>query len=112
MNLREQIKIIIRNSYYSSRDGHDILFEDQYSNSNQNKAAALINKSVSLMSSAKAIYYSNYEDLNHIKIETIFNKFDIFESEFFTNYSTDHSHQWSDIEFREFKKVVTSFIDV
>ena len=52
---------------------------------------------------AKAIYYARNEKFNGIEISDLFHLFETFVREVQTNYATDHSHQWSDIEFERLK---------
>ena len=108
----EQIKILIKDSYYASKEARDLVFKEYDNKQNQIIASSFINKAISLISAAKAIYYSDLENLERIEINEIFNQFDIFESEFMSNYSTDHSHQHTDIEFNQFKEAVEIFLDV
>lgn len=111
-NLRkiEYLKQTISHALSISSQGHEILFKDSHNKQNELIAAVYINKAISLISTAKAIYISNIEKLERTEVEDIFNSFDVFESEFLTNLSTDHSHQWTDIEFLKFKDSVESFI--
>lgn len=81
-------------------------------NEKQNEiiAALYLNKAIALMSAAKSLYASNRELLERNEIKDIFDAFRVFEREFLKNISTDHSHQWTDIEFRKFKDAVEVFI--
>ena len=58
-----------------------------------------LNYASSLIASAKSLYYSNFDVLAHDDIEDFFGQFDIFANEVLENISSDHSHQWSYIEF-------------
>ncbi len=106
----DYLKNIITEALHTSKEAHDILFKDSSNKQNELIASTYINKAISLMSAAKAIYISNIEELERHEVEDIFHSFDVFESEFLTNLSTDHSHQWTDIEFLKFKDHVESFI--
>lgn len=106
----ENLKMIISEALQVSEQAHKILFKDSTNKQNELIASTYINKAISLMSSAKAIYISNIEDLERSEVEDIFHYFDVFESEFLSNLSTDHSHQWTDIEFKQFKNSVEAFI--
>ncbi|KXS45559.1 MAG: hypothetical protein AWU54_295 [Candidatus Frackibacter sp. T328-2] len=107
-----QITVLIKDAYYSSKEAHEILFEEYDNKENQITAAVLINRSISLISAAKAIYYSNYESLAKTDIENIFSKFDLFESEFMTNFPTGHSHQHTGLKFKQFEESVKLFFEV
>ncbi|MBU3171381.1 hypothetical protein [Clostridium estertheticum] len=106
----EYLKKTISHALRISEQAHDILFKDSQNKQNELIASTYINKAISLISTAKAIYISNIEELERTEVEDIFNRFDIYESEFLTNLSTDHSHQWTDIEFLKFKDSVEVFI--
>lgn len=106
----QELKKLIHYAFRTSEHGHEILFKDSYNTQNALIAATYINKAISLMASAKAVYISNIEQLENHEIEEIFGAFDTFESEFLSNLSTNHSHQWTDIEFERFKELVESSI--
>lgn len=63
-----------------------------------------LNYASSFISSAKSLYYSNFDLLAHDDIEDFFGQFDVFANEVIENISEDHSHQWSDIEFNKLKE--------
>lgn len=107
----DYLKQVISSAFRASEQAHKILFKNLNSKQNELIAATYINKAISLISTAKAIYMSNIEQLERDEIEDIFHTFDVFESEFLTNLSTDHSHQWTDIEFDKFKEAVQFFIE-
>jgi len=107
-----QIKNLVESSYYSVQKAHEILFEEYNNRENEMIAAFFINKALSLMAAAKAIYYSNLQDLEKTELEDIFEQFSILESEFSSNYLTNHSHQWTDLEYQKFKEYIESFIEV
>lgn len=107
----EYIKKTISSGLRASEQAHKILFKDSRNKQNEIIAATYLNKAISLMSLAKSIYISDLEELERSEVEDIFRHFDVFESEFLENLSTDHSHQWTDIEFLKFKDSVESFID-
>lgn len=106
----EYIKQTLRYALLTSTEAHKILFKNSNNKQNELIATTYLNKAISLISTAKAIYISNIEELESYDVEHIFNTFDIFESEFLTNLSTDHSHQWTDIEFERFKDSVELFL--
>ncbi|MGN9161242.1 hypothetical protein [Clostridium sulfidigenes] len=108
------IKSSIKRSYFACYSANEILFDDkELSNaSNEIKAAAYINQAISIIESCKALYYSRIEELENAEVEHIFNKFDNLSNEFLNNFSTFHSHQWSNIEFENFKDAVNAFIEL
>lgn len=106
------IKQIIYDALKSAEKSHSILFKDSFNKQNELIATTYLNKAISLISTAKAIYISNIEKLEKAEVENIFHTFDVFESEFLENLSSNHSHQWTDIEFQKFKESVESFIQI
>jgi hypothetical protein len=105
-NKVESIKLLIRESAWAIKEGHKILFKDNddiNDRTNEVIASTFVNKAISLMNTAKAVYISDYENLAHTEIENIFAKFSLLESEFLENLKINHSHQWTDIQFQEFK---------
>ena len=110
--LQDNLTSIIKLAYYSSEKAHTILFKDSNNTQNELVSSTYLNKAISYMCSAKSIYICNYELLERDEIENIFSKFDAFESEFLSNISSNHSHQWTDIEFDDFKESVCDFISL
>lgn len=106
----EYLKKLLKKSLRVSSTAHEILFKDSFDKQNQLIAATYLNKAISLISEAKAIYISNIEQLERSEVKEIFHCFDVFESEFLNNLSTNHSHQWTDIEFVKFKESIENFI--
>lgn len=117
-NRKNSFISFINLSFQAASTAHNILFEylDEEQNEDfderQNEiiAALFLSKALSLMSAAKAIYYSNVELLEKPEIEGIFGAFDAFESEFLTNVKENHSHQWTDIKFNTLKEAVEDFV--
>ena len=48
------------------------------------------------------------ENFKSLMRQAIFHLFDSYMSELLTNYKTDHSHQWTDIEFNRLKETFDS----
>lgn len=106
----EFIKRTISEALETSITCNEILFEDSTNKTNELIASTYLNKAISLISSVKSIYYSNIAELENSQVEDILFQFNTYSSEFLKNLSTDHSHQWTDIEFEKFKELVNSFI--
>ncbi|NEZ46511.1 hypothetical protein FDF74_04685 [Clostridium niameyense] len=49
------------------------------------------------------IYQNNLEELENNSITNAFHRFNVFYDEVTTNIATNHSHQWSDIQFGNYK---------
>ena len=109
----DHITLLIKDAALTSSISHKILAKDIDSNCskaesqrNETVVAAYINKAISLMSAAKAIYVSSIETLERQELEDIFNKFDAFNSEFLNNFADKHSHQWTCIHYCKFRDAV------
>lgn len=63
----------------------------------------ILNNAVSANNSLKILYYQN-PDFEHNEFDKFFASFDTYKCELLRNIRTDHSHQWTDIEFRSFIK--------
>lgn len=101
---------LIKEAFIEATKAHELLFKEPNGKQNEIIAALYLNKAISLMSAARSLYLSNYEILMRHEIENIFHTFNVFESEFLSNISTGHSHQWTDLEFLRFKESVEAFI--
>ncbi len=106
----ESIKILMREAAWSAKNCHEILFQNDNSKKDELIAAIYLNKAISLMASAKAVYISDYENLAHSEVENIFSEFSLFEDEFLNNLRTNHSHQHTDLKFRDFKSAYESLL--
>lgn len=95
--LSEQLKTIAKSAMAYANRAHNIIFSD---NSNDIAIIGYLNYASSLVGTAKSIYISNYDILEHNDIDDFFNQFNVFIAEVLNNIETNHSHQWSDIEFR------------
>ncbi len=96
----ENFKNLVRNAMFYAQKAHDFVFDD----SCENYVAALyLDIAASKFSSAESMYYSRFDILEREEAEEIFRLFDVFMNEFLTNIRTDHSHQWTDIEFERLK---------
>ena len=62
-----------------------------------------ISDAVSEMCVAKAVYYSRLEVLDRTEVDEIIIRFDRFIKEVSKNYRTEHSHQWTDLEFTAYE---------
>lgn len=102
-DITENLTVLIKDAAIASVHAHSILFKEFDDSRNEIIAALYINKAISIMSAAKAVYICNIEKIENQEVEEIFNRFDVFESELLTNIATNHSHQWSDIEFNRYK---------
>lgn len=97
----EIIDILKQNTFYGmehSKSANDQIFSD--SENKVLKAIAELNLATHYFAVAKSIYFSNYSELGRHEIDEVFRKFDVYVEEITRNICTNHSHQWSDIEFQ------------
>lgn len=122
MDSQNQINAItdcIKDAYHTSIRVIEILFKhldvklsEKQETKNELISAIYLNKAISLMASAKAIYISNLVECENSYVEDIFHQFDVFSDELLTNLATNHSHQWTSIEYEKYKDLVTSYFNV
>lgn len=100
-----KFKTLIRRGMIYAQYAHDNIFNGETENI---VALHYLNVATSKFSAAEALYYSHYEDLQREEAEELFRLFDVFMSEVLRNVRTNHSHQWSDIEFIRLKECFDS----
>lgn len=81
------------------------LKDDSFS---QSAATTYVLSALSHLSCIKAVYACNYNELENDTVESLIHHFDIFCNELISNSSTNHSHQWTCIEFDKLEEIVTS----
>ena len=80
----------------------------------KNSMAALsyASSSIGRCSAAMAIYYNNLEELEHAELPELFHLFDVYVQELQKNCATNHSHQWTGIEFDSLQEAFENSICV
>ncbi len=108
LNLVEKIKELFTSVAFDSYHVNDYLFKQN------NPTAAMFYLSLANTNVAiiKSIYYCNYNELAKDDIEDLFHQFDVFVNEVTRNFSTNHSHQWSNIEYNKFKDELYSTLGI
>ena len=96
----EHLTKLVRYGMMYAQHAHDYIFDEEVDNS---IAVSHLNIAVAKFAAAESLYYSRIEVLENMETEEIFRLFDVFVHELLTNISTNHSHQWTDIEFRRLK---------
>lgn len=118
-------KNFIKDIYFTSKNAHDILFDDcddthehKYNKLDQNYredrqeiiASIYLNNAIAAFYAFKSFYYSNFDDLEDYRIDHILDSFDKFKNEFLTSLATKHSYQHTDIYFNEFRNSVINLL--
>ena len=73
--------------------------------SNANAVLSYASTALSYCLSAESLFYAHYDDLCHSELPELFQLFKTFVHEAQNNCVTDHSHQWTDIEFERLKEL-------
>lgn len=94
------LKSLITRGMFRAITAHKEIFRD---NPNISIALAYLNSATSYFVSAEALYYSNPETYENIFLTDVFHCFSVFEKEFLDNVRTNHSYQWTDIEFQRLR---------
>lgn len=105
LDLIETFKHFVASAMRYAIKSHETLFNDDCDIS---IALAYLNAAISRFSSAEALYYAQFEELERGEAEDLFYQFSVYAGEFLTNVETDHSHQWTDIEFNKLQDIFES----
>lgn len=108
LDLIEKIKELFTNIAF---DLHRV---NNYLSKDNNHIAAMFYLNLANADAAivKSIYYCNYEKLAHNDVENLLNQFDMLVSEVTRNFATNHSHQWSNIEYEKFKEMLQDIFNI
>lgn len=106
----DHIKSLVLSGFTATLECHELIFKDHASSKKQESYfLSYLADANTKITSAKTVYILEYELLGaREEFDTFFHKFTVFFNEVMTNASTGHSHQWSDIEFREFARAFRS----
>ena len=94
--LIETFKHFVASGMRYAIKSHDVLFKKECDIS---VPLAYLNAAISRFSSAEAFYYAQYDSLQDDCADKLFFLFDKFANELFNNVASNHSHQWTDIEY-------------
>lgn len=94
--LRSNYKRMIKRAMADAKYAHDLIFDEKKFTA----ALAYLNSSIAKFSAAEALCYAQYDELNCSDIDAVFHQFQVFSNEMLRNIRTDHSHQWTDIEYQ------------
>lgn len=113
----QQFKNVLSNLYFdgfrSAYNAHETLFSIEF-DTTDSRRQELISCSLAFLSEAYTTFQNIRiltitEDEDRSEFEDCYNQFSTFNNEMLNNVKTDHSHQWTDIEFLEFTR---KFIEV
>lgn len=101
--MKELPKLLLKGAM-SAKHANELVYKDVLENKGcRDIAFAYLNTASSYMATARAIYAVKHGSIGDEFVDDIFATFDTFASELLTNYRTDHSHQWTGIEFKKFE---------
>ena len=108
LDLVEKIKELFTSVAFDAYHVNEYLFSEN----NDTAAMFYLNLANSNVAIIKSIYYCNYEELARNDIEDLLHQFDVFVNEVTRNFSTNHSHQWSNIEYNQFIDALNSTLGI
>ena len=103
LQIVESLKRLVRESILYSRRAHDAALAEK---ENISAALAYLQRASSKMAAAESLYWAQYEILARDEAEKIFSLFDIFADELVEDFATDHSQQWTDIQYNRLMEKV------
>lgn len=107
LELIEIFKNRVRSSFFDAHNAHDCIFDE---NCSVEIALSYLNKAISEHCSCDSLYYARYDQLGRYEYETFSHQFDVFANEFLSNVRTNHSHQWTNIEFEKLKEIYNTSV--
>lgn len=102
IEIKEIFKNYVRSSFYDARYAHNCIFDE---NCSTEIALSYLNKAIAEQCGCDSLYYAQYEYLCTSEYENYSHQFAIFSNEFLNNVRTNHSHQWTNLEFEKLKKI-------
>lgn len=116
---KEYLSKLVLNGFISAMHSHKELFKSVFKNDDNQKltvALTYLNEAHTYYVNAETLLADNVEIFDiRSEFEELFHRFSVYNKEVLTNARTDHSHQWSDIEFRAFVesfKVVSDLLNL
>ncbi|WP_063221101.1 hypothetical protein [Bacillus cereus] len=102
------LKELLIDGYLAAQNAHKYIFEKK-----TNVSMAYLTEANTFFTNARILYSQNL-DLESLEIdmETLFHRFRVFNNELLECVATDHSHQWTDIEFNAFKDEILKVTEI
>ncbi|MEI8200742.1 MAG: hypothetical protein WCG21_11830 [Eubacteriales bacterium] len=98
LQLQDALKGLFISAMLSTKFCYESLFEEG-GDEHPEIILPLLNDATSSVNTMRAIYITFYDDIAHQEFDEFFQHFDVFKDEVLTNFRTNHSHQWSSIEY-------------
>ncbi|PEX03439.1 hypothetical protein COD78_31730 [Bacillus cereus] len=105
---RTLLKDLLIQGYIAAQDSHKYILKNRV-----NVSMAYLTEANTFFTNARVLYSQNMDlESLEIDIETLFHRFNVFNDELLDCVATDHSHQWTDIEFRAFKNEILKISEI
>lgn len=101
---------MIHKTMSSAKESHDIAFGDN--REMDDLLAGIFLNDATTHASTAHLYYLQNPDFGHYEFDDFFSSFDVYRDEILSNIRTKHSHQWTDIEYREFANSAKSLAEL
>lgn len=103
-HVMKELPSLLLKGAMNAKQANELTNKDIYENGKcRDVALACLSAASAYMATARAIYVVMYDSIDDDSVDVVFARYDAFASELLTNYRTDHSHQWSGIEFERFE---------
>ncbi len=97
----QAIRTKVIDAYDNAKHAHVEIFKEK---ADKAVAIGLLSICTAYSSAAHALYMANHETLERDELNDLFFEFQVFVKEAMDSYRTNHSHQWTDIQFRRLKE--------
>lgn len=115
---KEILSFYTKKASYSTMKFHELIFDDEVNFSKNinvkklNSALLHLNQGLTYINLANLHYLQYCETGECTEFEDTVYKFNVLNNEFLTSYSTNHSLQWTDIEYNAFKESCDDFLSI
>ena len=105
LSLIEKFKSLMQQAMLYAQYSHDYIFDDSVEDS---VAIAYLNIAASKFAAAESLYYSCFFFFVGVEADSFFLFFVVYMGVMLSNHKTEHSHQWTDIEYNRLKDAFDS----
>lgn len=109
--VKEILKVYLEKALYSSTKFDELIFADDKTDATMHCAVMHLNQAHTCINIANLQYLQYSEPGECLDFEEVIHKFNVFNSEFLRSYSTNHSLQWTNIEFEAFKEACQHYLN-
>jgi len=102
LELTEKLRGLTLSAMFSIESANEVIFKD-FENK-ETRCLVYLYRAINYISDAKMLYLMN-QVLWRDDIDSFFSQFNVFIDEITRNIATNHSHQWTDIEFKKLAEI-------